>query len=366
MRFLSRHRPTAFLFARPCALLCLLFAVATFLPVQARAADDTTVTFKTAWLGENEAFPAWYALQRGWDREAGLAVNMMRFDSGRVVLEGIKAYEWVVAGCGALPVIASPLNDAVEIIAAANDESMANVVLVRKDSPILARKGVRADYPDVRGDAATVRQATIICPRGTSAHYTMVRWLYALGLTEKDVKVRHLEPAHAISAFRGGLGDVLALWSPWTAGAEKDGISVAATSAACDALQPVLLVASKAQAASRARDVQAFLRCYLRAVDAITAALDSEDMAKTYQRFLREWAGQDVDLATASRDLRAHHLFTAAEQKGLLDTSRGESTLRRWLKDMAGFFGALTPSPEIRGLEARVPGISARYVNALR
>lgn len=366
MRFLFQHRPATSPLARLGALLCLLFIIAAFMPGHTRAADGKPIPFKTAWLGENEAFPVWYAVQQGWDREAGLAVDMMRFDTGRAVLEGMQAYEWVIAGCGALPVIASPLNDAVVIIAAANDESMANVVLVRKDSPILARKGARADYPDVCGDAATVKHARIICPKGTSAHYTMVLWLYTLGLTEKDVKVQYLEPAQAIGAFRRGLGDALVLWSPWTAGAEKDGISVAATAAACDAHQPTLLVANKAQTANRRQDVQAFLQCYLRAVDAITAALESEDMAMTYQRFLKEWAGHDVDLATASRDLHVHHLFTATEQQDLFDTRRGESTLRLWLKDMTGFFGALTPSPETRSLEAKVPDIAAQYINTIK
>jgi len=81
------------------------------------------VPMKTAWLGEHETFAVWYAKQHGWDKEAGLALTMLRFDSGKAIVEGSLAYDWAVAGCGAVPALTAALSERIDIIAVANDES---------------------------------------------------------------------------------------------------------------------------------------------------------------------------------------------------------------------------------------------------
>ncbi|WP_300801139.1 hypothetical protein [uncultured Desulfovibrio sp.] len=80
-------------------------------PVSASAAPES-VPLKTGWLGE-EAFPVWYAHEQGWDKEAGLDVEMLRFDSGKVFIEGMKVYKWVLGGCGIVPTVLGRLRLAV-------------------------------------------------------------------------------------------------------------------------------------------------------------------------------------------------------------------------------------------------------------
>ena len=39
---------------------------------------------------EHETFAVWYAKEKGWDKEAGLDLSMLRFDSGRgFIVEGV-------------------------------------------------------------------------------------------------------------------------------------------------------------------------------------------------------------------------------------------------------------------------------------
>lgn len=159
----------------------LLAALAWCLP--AVAAEP--VPMRTAWLGEHETFAVWYAKEKGWDKEEGLDLTMLHFDSGKSVVEGMLAYKWAVAGCGAVPALTAALSDRLDIIAVANDESAANALYVRADSPILKVKGATPGYPEVYGDAESVRGKTIVCSKGTSAHYLMASWLKILGLNEK-------------------------------------------------------------------------------------------------------------------------------------------------------------------------------------
>lgn len=321
---------------------------------------------KTAWLAEHEAFPAWYAKKLGWDKESGIEIEMLRFATGKALTDGIKAYQWVIGACGALPAIDTPLIDQFSIIAAGNDESAANVVLVRGDSPILEKKGVNAQFPNVYGDAQSVRKKTVFCPRGTSAHYTLVRWLYTLGLTEKDVQIRFLEPAQALGAFRGGAGDILVLWAPWYYKTDIANLKVAARGSDCEAFQPTVLLVNNELAASRDKDIRAFLACYLRAAEQISSSLSSKETIHRYMEFLKEWSGYDIDEASAIEDLAVHKLFSQADQLALFDMSRGESVLYRELKNIADMYGALTPSPEVQQMEVRVPQIRTTYLKDLQ
>ena len=78
--------------AKTLAAVCM---TAALLSASAAGAAEP-VPMKTAWLGEHETFAVWYAKQHGWDKEAGLALTMLRFDSGKAIVEGSLAYDWAV------------------------------------------------------------------------------------------------------------------------------------------------------------------------------------------------------------------------------------------------------------------------------
>ena len=117
-----------------------LFAVCALFGSLFQSSPSLSETLRTAWLGEHEAFLTWYAKEKGWDKEAGLDIIMLRFDSGKSLIENVRAYDWAIAGCGAVPAMQATMSDQVEVIAIANDESSANMILTRPESPILAER----------------------------------------------------------------------------------------------------------------------------------------------------------------------------------------------------------------------------------
>ena len=329
MRYLSLFR------ILPALLLALLLC-----PGSASAAPES-VPLKTGWLGEYEAFPVWYAHEQGWDKEAGLNVEMLRFDSGKALIEGMKAYKWVLGGCGIVPTVSAAFGLPFEVVAVPGDEAAANAVLLRKDGT-----------DDVKGKL-------VLCTQGTSAHYTLVQWLHSLGLTEKDVKIRFMPPEQALGAFRGGMGDILVTWAPYTYAAEKEGCVVAATAADVKASLPLVLLADRQFAEQNAELVRRFLRLYQRGA-AVLAAEPDEQLVVDYVRFCREWAGRELDAATAREDMRDHRVYPVSEQVRLL--GEGDGSLRAVLSDMAAFLAARKGEGE---KAAELPVIRADYLQKL-
>ena len=328
----------------------------------APAAQAEPVKMPSAWMGEHETFVAWYAKQQGWDKEAGLNLTMMPFDSGKNIVESLAAYDWAVAGCGAVPALTTPLSDYLYIIAVANDESANNAIYVRKDSPILKAKGTNPSYPEVCGSAVSVQKTSILYPKSTSAHYLLDSWLRILGLTEKDVKLEEMEPTPALSAFTGGVGDAVALWAPLTYEAEAKGFKSVATSKDCGITQLVLLVANRRFADAHPEQVQAFLKMYMRGIDALRSR-PAKDFASEYIRFYKEWTGYTLTPAMAIADLESHQVFSLKEQLAMFEGGNVQVALSG-VVDFSINHGTFTPE-QIDRMKSKTKA-TARFLEAIR
>ena len=241
---------------------------------------------------------------------------------------------------GAVPALTATLSERLDIIAVANDESAANALYVRADSPLLSIKGTNPAYPDIYGDQATVKGKEILCPKGTSAHYMMAAWLKSLGLEEKDVRVKYMSPVQALGAFAGGLGDVVALWAPLTYDADAKGFKPAALSSNCGVSQPVLIVANHEYAIQYPERVEAFLKMYLRVITFMRET-PVETLVPDYVRFYEEWTGRKLTSEIAAKDLANHAVFNLEEQLALFDDAQGKSKLQNWLTDIAAFYESI-------------------------
>lgn len=338
-----------------------LFAVCALFGSLFQSSPVLSETLRTAWLGEHEAFLTWYAKEKGWDKEAGLDIAMLRFDSGRDLIENVKAYDWAVAGCGAVPAMRATMSDQIEVIAVANDESLSNAILTRPDSPILASRGFNPDFPNVFGTPESVKGKTVLCPKKTSAHYLLGKWLSALGLSERDVKIDPLEPTPALGVFRNGYGDVIAVWSPFTREAETLGYKTVTSARDCGAPQPVLLVADRTFAAEHPETVRAFLKLYLRGVNAIRDE-GPEALAPDYVRFAGEWMGKTLSEADAAAELRDHPVFSLEEQLELIG-EEGKGPLKAWLAEIAAFSESMAPNKAHR--HATPDAVTDRFLRAI-
>ena len=68
-----------------------LLAVLALALLLAPAAQAAPAKLSSAWMGEHETFVAWYAKQQGWDKEAGLDIEMKLFNSGPDILNALPA-----------------------------------------------------------------------------------------------------------------------------------------------------------------------------------------------------------------------------------------------------------------------------------
>ena len=220
-------------------LISAFLAAAFCVSLAGMAFAEKLTKVPTAWMDEHETFLIWYAKEKGWDKEAGLDIDIQYFGSGMDILNALPSGSWVFAGMGGVPAMMGNLRYGTSVIAIGNDESMTNSVLVRPDSPIAKVKGYNKDFPEVLGSPDTVKGKTFLTTTVSSAHYGLSSWLKVLGLTDKDITIKNMDQASALAAFEYGIGDIVTLWAPLTYVGEKRGWKVASTPHDCYRGPPV-------------------------------------------------------------------------------------------------------------------------------
>lgn len=208
-------------------LISAFLAAAFCVSLAGMAFAEKLTKVPTAWMDEHETFLIWYAKEKGWDKEAGLDIDIQYFGSGMDILNALPSGSWVFAGMGGVPAMMGNLRYGTSVIAIGNDESMTNSVLVRPDSPIAKVKGYNKDFPEVLGSPDTVKGKTFLTTTVSSAHYGLSSWLKVLGLTDKDITIKNMDQAQALAAFDNGIGDGVALWAPHMYAGQEKGWKIA-------------------------------------------------------------------------------------------------------------------------------------------
>lgn len=298
------------------------------------AYQEPPFKLETGWLPEHETFLIWYAKQKGWDKQEGLDIVLNRFDSGKDLIGN--ADKWVIGACGAFPILTSHYPEQFTIIGVGNDESLANAVMVRPDSPLLDTKGANKGYPNLYGKADDVRGKTIICPASSSAQYLLTKWLAAYGLTTEDVRIQNTDAVPGLQAFFEGEGDAIVLWAPYSYTGDEHGLKVAATSRSVNAPQSVLLMADKDFAAAHPSQVASFLRVYLRAVRMMREE-SVATLAEDYKTFFKEWAGKTMSDAEVIKDITIHQVFLLEDQLRMFNAEHSRSDMQDWLASIIRF-----------------------------
>ena len=310
-------------------LLCLAISAPGF------SAPLTKV--RTAWMDEFEAFPIWYAKEKGWDKEAGLDLEILYFTSGMAILNALPSGEWQYAAIGAVPAMMGALRYNTYVIANADEEFLINRVLVRPDSPIAKVKGWNKDYPDVLGSPETVKGKTFLVTTVSSAHYALSSWLNVLGLKDSDVVIKNMDQAQAVGAFENNIGDGVALWAPHLFLAMDKGGVLAADLKMCKKGNPIVLIADAKYANAHPEITAKFLGIYLRAVNMLQKE-SAESLVPEYRRFFLEWAGKDYAKELALKDIQKHPVYNLEEQLVMFDDSKGQSPAQKWQGEIAEFF----------------------------
>ena len=164
------------------------------------------------------------AMQKGWDKAEGLKTDFQLYMSGPPQNEALASNTWEVGAEGSVPAMLACLRYGAYIIALSDEEGATNNLWVRPNSPILKVKGYNPKYPEVYGSPQTVKGKTILLVTASTGHYAVIATLKALGMSEQDVKMVHMEPQQILPAFKAGQGDIAQLWPPFDYAANSKGL----------------------------------------------------------------------------------------------------------------------------------------------
>jgi ABC-type nitrate/sulfonate/bicarbonate transport system substrate-binding protein len=291
------------------------------------------------------ALPTYMAMQKGWDKAEGLKIDYQFYVSGPPQNEALASNKWEVGAEGAVPGMLAAIRYGAYIIAISNDESETNDLWVRPDSPILKVKGANPKYPDLYGSAAAVKGKTILLTTASTGHYAVIATLKALGLSEQDVKLVHMEQSQAMAAFEAGQGDIVQLWAPFDYIGESKGWKKMSSGKRAGAVIPGVVLASKKAFEENPAKVAKWLKLYMKGIAEMKA--NPTDSAKLLGAYYKEH-GLTLDDHALAQEFSLRPIFDTKEQLALFARKDGApSQVEQWMSDLADFFvqqGRISPA----------------------
>ena len=219
-------------------LLALLLAMSMVLALAACGGGSTQETTPSTGSGTEEntelpvlkvavmpflnCLPVQYMIENGLDEANGFKIETVYFANGTAMNEALAADQWEVGTLSAAAVNSLAIYGAYCIADIGHSEG-GLYTLVSADSPIAQVQGSNPSYPDVYGDADSVRGAVIATQTGTISHLNVNKWLEVLGLTPDDVELVSMDYPSAYQALKTGNCDVAALNPPTSYTAESEG-----------------------------------------------------------------------------------------------------------------------------------------------
>lgn len=319
-------------------LLLALVLVCTCGFIGANKAEAAApVKIDTCWMDEAPGFVMWYAKKMGWDKEQGLDVNMLLFSSGPAQMEALPSKQWQLGATSTAGYLIGAMRHNAYLVSTNINEGQIQAIYARPDHPLFKTQGINPKFPDIYGSPETVKGLTVLYTSQTTVHYMVGKWLERIGLKSTDVKLVNMDQPSAIPAFEKGVGDVVALWAPFTYAAEARGWRKVADIEQVGALTTSMYVGDRAWCDKNPELVEKFLRVHYRVVDVLHKGITPEIVAD-YQKYLNDFCGIKLNLQEAKMDLEKHPFWTLKETLALSDGSKGTPQAAQWQHDTARFF----------------------------
>ena len=171
--------------------------------------------------GSGHSIPFYIAEQEGFFDELNIDIEYQSFINGPAMMEANAS--WDIADVGGPGVLVGQLGYDVRMVGVCDyEENLA--LFVRNDSPIVAAgKGALADHPEVYGNADAWKGTKWLYPVGTNLHMTLAAALNGFGLSVSDIESVNMDVSSALTAFKGGEADGLAVWNAVAFAAEDAG-----------------------------------------------------------------------------------------------------------------------------------------------
>jgi sulfonate transport system substrate-binding protein len=160
--------------------------------------------------GSPLSYPYLFADKLGYFKELNIEIEYVPFTNGPAMMEANA--EWDIASCGLGGLANGMRGYGVRVIDINDYEE--NLALFARPDSALAKDPTNPD---------NWKGTEWIYPKGTTAQATLVSALKKVGLSISDIKSTNMDVANALTGFKGGTGDGLAVWNAIAFGAEDAG-----------------------------------------------------------------------------------------------------------------------------------------------
>ncbi len=279
-------------------LLFVLILSTGSAPAQDAGAQDAVVVSHPP--GAAAALPLFVASERGWWREAGLAPRFVPYAAGAAQVAAAAARDWDVGVAGAVATVLGTALAELRLVAVANDEGPAHVLVVRSD-----------DAPTIAAPQS-LRGKQIFVTLNSAAELVLLGCIRRWNVRREDVTTVNLAPAQIVTAFALGNGSAAVLWSPHQHQlAERAAVQPLCSGRDAGVMLPGAIVARGAFAREQPAVLARFVAVYLRAVAWQRA--NAAEAAALMGRFA-EAGGVALPGAALPALLEANVTFTLDEQ----------------------------------------------------
>lgn len=259
------------------------------------------------------SLPIKYMVDNKLDEANGFKIETVYFANGGTMNEALAADQWEVGTLSAAAVNSLAIYGAYCIADIGHSEG-GLYTLVSKDSPIAQVKGSNPSYPDVYGDAESVKGAVIATSTGTISHLNVNKWLEVLGLTADDVELVSMDFPAAYQALKTGNCTVAALNPPTSYTAESEGYVITSSLTTLGVPQYDSIIVSNKAFNEKHDELVKYVKAFFQACDALQA-----DPEMTTQ-LLYDWYtenGSETSMEACATEVETRPFVTSEEAKGI-------------------------------------------------
>lgn len=273
------------------------------------------------------SIPIKYIVDNKLDEKNGFKIETVYFANGGAMNEALAANEWEVGTLSAAAVNSLAIYGAYCVADIGHSEG-GLYTLCNKDSKIAGVKGSNPSFPEVYGDAETVKGSIIATNTGTISHLNVIKWLEKLGLTTEDVEIVHMDFPSAYQALMTGNCDVAALNPPTSYQAEAEGMVITSSLSALGVPQYDSIIASNKAFTDRKDVLEMYIKAFFEATDALQA--DPEMAAQ----LLLDWYtenGSKSSLEACKTEIKTRPFVTSEEAKTITVGDSVQVTAEFWV-----------------------------------
>ncbi len=239
------------------------------LATTAQAQDTLTLTVAAA--GGTLHAPVFIAVEQGLFDKYGLDVEVVMFQTGVEMINGLLAGSHDVNTMGSIPFLSGVSNGfPLVLIGQLHGDALAETYA---DNVGIAASADVASLADLRGKR-------IGLPIGSGAEGYVLGLLAGEGMTADDVELINVKPSELPTALRNGDVDAISVWEPWlsTTAVNVDGAHQLIAGNCPTCFDPGTILTTQAVAADKPEELRRFMLAMSEAMQIVRSDLDAAAM----------------------------------------------------------------------------------------